>query len=268
MDQINQILKGFSFSEAESEVYIAALKLKKSSVSEIAQKAGMGRTAAYFHIQNLLKRNVLRQTKNKKKILISPVSPAELAERFEESVGHFKSWIPQLEVLSEIENEIPEIQMEESSIAFKKIYDEVIHMPAGSIFRVIEDRRGAEGELKLQTNDYWNHFFSQMAEKKIFTQAIFTVELLADVNKAITPENYAILKKRLWDIRTLPEAKLPIKSLVLLYNKKLSFLFPELSLTITVKHAALFALFDTLFETIFSFGQKVENPWEVPKKNF
>lgn len=262
MNNINDILKNFSFSEAESELYMAALKLKNATVSEIAEKAGMGRTVAYFHIKNLLKKKVLKQKKSGSKIVVCPVAPAELAERLQESVGNFKTLIPRLESLSTVENEIPQIEIMESNAAFEKIYDEVIHMPVGSSWKVIEDRRGAEAEMKLLNNEYWNKFFSQMTERKILTKAIFTSELLSDISKSVTPENYSILKKRRWDVHVIPEDLLPIKNFILLYNGKLSFMFPEISMTITINHAGLYYVIDTLFETIFSFTEKVENPWD------
>jgi hypothetical protein len=64
-------------------------------------------------------------------------------------------------------------------------------------------------------------------------------------------------------IRTLPEEKLPMKGLFVLYNDKISFLFPDIKLTITIKHGALFHLIDTMFETIFAFAEKVENTWDA-----
>jgi len=268
MENINNILKNFSFSEAEAEIYTATLKLKKAGISEIAQKAGMGRTAAYFHIKNLLEKKVLRETKKGNKMLIAPIAPTELAERLQNEVGDLKSLLPQLEALGKIDQEIPQIEIQESNTAFKKIYDEIIHLPIGSTFKIIEDRKGVEAELKLLDSNYWNFFFTQLAERKIITKAIFTKELFADINQSIVPENYALLQKRMWNIRALPEATLPIKNLVILYNDKLSFLFPEISLTITIKHSALFNLIDTLFETIFTFAEKIENPWgQTTKKN-
>jgi predicted DNA-binding transcriptional regulator len=261
MDKINKILQNFAFSQSESELYTAALKLEKASISEIAQKAGMGRTVAYFHIKNLIKRNIFKQVKTGKKIVISAISPTELAENLQERVGDFKTMIPQLEALGRIENEIPQIEIMESNAAFQKIYDEVVNMPVGSSWKVFEDRAGGEAEMKLLDNEYWNKFFSQMLERKIITKAIFSSELLSDINKSITPENYNILGCRLWNIRKLPEDKMPINGLVLLYNGKLSFLFPEVALTITIKHSALFHLLDTMFETIFSFAEIAENPW-------
>lgn len=262
MEKINQILKKFSFTDAESELYVAALKLKKAGISDIAKKAGMGRTVAYFHINNMVKRGVLRQVRKGKKIIISPIAPSELAQSLQGDIAGFKTMIPKLEALSKIESEIPEIEIQESKIGFQKIYDEIVHMPVDSIFKVIEDKHGAEAELKMLDNEHWNYFFSQIAEKRIITKAIFTDELLLDVKKSITPKNYDILKRRMWDIRTLPESALPIKNLLVLYNKKISFLFPEISLTITIKHAALFKLFDVLFETVFSFSKKIERPWD------
>src|SRR5665647_644070 len=135
MENINNILKNFTFSEAESELYAAALKLGKAGISEIAEKAGMGRTVAYFHIKNLLEKQVLRQIKKGNKMFISPIAPTELAERLQKEVSDFKSLVPQLEALGKIENEMPQIEIQESGVAFKKIYDEVTHMPAGSIFK-------------------------------------------------------------------------------------------------------------------------------------
>lgn len=262
MEQINDILKNFTFSEAESAIYTACLKLGKSGISEIAEKAGIGRTVAYFHIKSLLKKNVLTETKKGKKLLISPIAPAILAEKLQKEVSELKSLVPKLESLSEIENEMPQIEVMESNAAFQKIYDEVIHMPVGSSWKVIEDRQGAEAEMKLLNNKYWHRFFSQMAERKIMTKAIFTQELLSDIKNSITPENYNILGDRMWNIHTLPEASMPMKGLILLYNNKLSFLFPDVALTITIKHRALFQLLDALFETIFTFAGKAENPWK------
>ncbi|EKE25893.1 MAG: hypothetical protein ACD_5C00008G0004 [uncultured bacterium] len=264
MDKLNNILNNFSFSQAESELYLACLKLHKATVSEIAEKAGVGRTVAYFHIKNLIKRNILKQLKKNKKIIITPVSPSELAERLQEQVGDFKSLIPKLENLSVAENEIPQIEIEDSKTAFEKIYDEVINMPIGSMWKVLEDRRGAEAELKLLDNTYWANFFSQMATRKILTKAIFTKELLQDVNKSITPENYAMLKKRQWDVHTISEELLPIKNFIVMYNNKISFMFPEISMTITIRHAALYYIIDTMFETIFALTEKVEAPWGKP----
>jgi hypothetical protein len=262
MEKIYQILKNFSFSEVESQLYEASLKLGKASVSQIAQKAGMGRTAAYFHIKNLLLRNVLKQSKSGKKILITPIKPSELAERLQNEVGDFKTILPQLESLGKIESELPQIEIQESSVAFRKIYDEVIHMPSGSSWKVIEDQFGAQAELKLLDNEYWSYFFGQMNERKILTKAIFTKGLLSDVKKSVTPQNFDVLKGRKWDIRTIDEEKLPMKGLVVLYNKKLSFLLPDVALTITIKHAGIFHLVDMLFEGLFSFAEQAENPWE------
>lgn len=263
MEKINDILKNFTFSEAESELYTAALKLGKAGISEIAEKAGMGRTVAYFHIKNLLEKKVLKQIKKGNKMLISPISPTELAERLQNEVGAFKSLVPQLEAMSEIENEIPQISIEESNSAFLKIYDEISNMPIGSEFKVIEDQKGVEAELKLLDNKQWQNFFAQIAKRNILTKAIFTEELMVSAKKSLTPQNYNLVKKRMWNIRTLPESSLPIHNLIILYNHKISFLFPEISLTITIKHRELFKLIDTLFETVFMFAKNSSDPWGI-----
>jgi len=84
---------------------------------------------------------------------------------------------------------------------------------------------------------------------------------VAQINRAINKENYSIVQKRMWDIHVLPERKTSIKNLILLYNDKVSFLFPEISLTITIKHKTLFGINQHPFETIFGLAHKIDNPW-------
>jgi len=261
MQNLNDILKNFAFSEAEAELYAAALKLNKATVSQIAQKAGMGRTVAYFHIKNLIEKKIFQDIKRGRQILISPISPSALAEKLQHEVSGFKTLIPQLEVLDEIEKEIPHVDIQESYAGFQKIYDEISHLPAGSSFKVIDDVKGAEAELSMMGDKNLNDFIVQIIERKILTKGIFTEELFTQVSKTTNAENFSLMGKRMWDIHTLPEEKLSIKNLILLYNDKVSFLFPEISLTITIKHKALFGIIDTLFETIFGLAQKVDNPW-------
>ena len=261
MQNLNDILKNFAFSEAEAELYAAALKLNKATVSQIAQKAGMGRTVAYFHIKNLIEKKIFRDLKRGRQILIIPIPPAELAELLQKKVGDFKTLIPQMEALDTIEKEIPQIEIQESYAGFDKIYDEICHLPVGGLFKVIEDMKGGEAEMHMMGDKNFNTFLTQIYEKKILTRAIFTEELVAQINRAINKENYSIVQKRMWDIHVLPEEKLSIKNLILLYNDKVSFLFPEISLTITIKHKTLFGIINTLFETIFGLAHKVDNPW-------
>ena len=261
MQNLNDILKSFAFSEAEAELYAAALKLNKATISEIAQKAGMGRTVAYFHAKNMIAKKIFQDIKRGHQILIIPISPSELAEKMQKEVSNFKTIIPQLEVLDEIEKEIPQIEIQESGAGFDKIYDEICHMPNGSTFKVIEDLKGAETELRLMGDKGFNKFLVQIVERNILTKAIFTEELVAQINKSLTQENYSLVQKRMWDIHVLPEEKMGIKNLILIYNNKTSFLFPEISLTITIRHKTLTFLINTLFETIFGLAHKVDNPW-------
>lgn len=266
MKKTSEILNHFSFSEIESEIYMAALALNQASVSDLAKRVGMGRTAAYFHIKNLIEKKVLQEKRVGNRIVVTAIPPSDLVHRLEEHVGDLKSLVPQLEALGQIENDLPQIEVSESNAAFEKIYDEVAHMPTGSYLKVIEDRSGAKTELRMLESDFWERFFSRMIKQRIVTKAVFTTELLLDLKQSVTPENYRIFGKRLWDIRVIPEEKMPMKGLVLIYGQKISFLFPETALTITIRHAALFHLIDTMFETIFAFGERVESPWKMDRR--
>jgi sugar-specific transcriptional regulator TrmB len=261
MQKVNQILENFSFSEPEAKIYTSALRLGKTSVSEVAQKSEMGRTAAYFHIKNLIEKGILNKSQKGKKAFITAIKPFDLAEKFQKNLGNFKTLIPQLEALNKVEEEIPQIEVLESKTGFHKVYDEITSMPQNSEFKVIESKKAVGAELTALSDKSWEDFFEQIVNKKLLTKAIFTREMLENVNQSMTPKNYKIVKKRMWNIRTLSEEQIPLKNLVMLYNNKCAFLFPETSLVITIKHKGIYDILDTLFETVFSFSEKIIDPW-------
>ena len=261
MQQPISLLQKFSFSEPESKIYLSCLKLKKATVSEIAKKTEIGRTNAYFHIKNLVEKNILKESKKGTKIYISPTKPSDLAEELQKNVSVFKELVPQLESLNKAEQEIPQIEILESKKGFYKIYDEITDMPKDSEFKVIENKKTAQAELTLIPNEQWKKFFTKIVEKNILTNALFTKEMLEDIEKNITPQNYELISKRLWRIHSLPEKSLPVNNLILIYSDKVAFLTPDNMLAIIIKHKSVTNILSALFDTIFNLTEPAKAPW-------
>ena len=251
------ILRHFSFTQDQAEVYLAILSLEKPGVTDIARKIDKNRTAVYFHIKHLLEKNVIKEARKGRRLRFIAVSPAELAEMFEQSLTDFKSLIPQLESLQRIEREYPIIEVLESKKGYYKIYDEISSMSKGSTFRIIEGKKALRNELVLLTEYEWKTFFERAQKRGIETKGIFTEESLHMPRQLLSKELFNLAMQRIWHMRTLPESLLPFDQLILIYRDKIAFLFPDVKLTVTIQQNEIASLLRAVFDSLYHFATPI-----------
>lgn len=261
MAKINEILGAFSLSDVESKIYLSALGLEKPAVAQIAKKIGMNRTAVYHHIEHLMQKGFLRQTRKGSVVQLVAVPPAEVAERFDHLATDFKSLVPQLESLQKISRETPVIEIKESRRGYWEIYDELSSLPEGATFRVLEGSTAMKKELHLLTESELSKFYNKVVERKIITRAIFTTEAINFVYSELSAANLGNIRKRIWQLKTLPESSLPFTQLMFVYGDKTAFMFPESSLVMTIKHKDIAEAMLAMFEGLYNFAKPIEKPW-------
>ncbi|MDD5340885.1 MAG: helix-turn-helix domain-containing protein [Patescibacteria group bacterium] len=77
-NQMEKLKKVFSLNNYEAKLYWAALNFESASLSDLAKGAGIPRTAAYRHVQNLVDKGFLLIFKLKKRKLYQALSPKQL----------------------------------------------------------------------------------------------------------------------------------------------------------------------------------------------
>ncbi|MDD5672344.1 MAG: helix-turn-helix domain-containing protein [Candidatus Omnitrophica bacterium] len=262
MAKINEILGAFSLSDVESRIYLSALGMEKPAVAQIAKKINMNRTATYHHINHLLEKGFLKQTRKGRVVQLVAVPPSEVAERFDRLSTDFRSLVPQLESLKKISRETPVIEIKESRQGYAEVYEELSSLPEGAMFRVLEGAAAMKKELHLLTEKELNKFYNRVVERKIVTRAIFTSESINFVYSELSPSNLDILKKRIWQLKTISESQLPFGQLMFVYGEKIAFMFPESSLVMTIKHKGIADAMAAMFEGLNSFAKPIERLWE------
>ncbi len=255
MPNITEILSFFSLSDIESKIYLAVLAMEKPVVAQIAKKVGLNRTAAYHHINGLLEKGFLKQTRKGKVVTLVATKPNELAEKFDRLTTDFKSLVPQLESLQKISSETPLIEITESKQGYRKLYDELSSLPEGSTFRVIEGEESMLKEIKIQSDMELNAFFSRLNQRRIITRALFTNESLDVILKGMTKKNIEVFKKRNWELRILPASQLSFQQLIFLYQDKTVFVFPNVSLVMRIQHKDIADTVRALFEGLYGFAK-------------
>lgn len=253
------LLTQFGLSEQEAEMYLIAIAAGPTPVSIIAKKSSKTRTAAYFHITNLLEKGILKESRVKGKRLIIALPPQELADRFDRLTTDFKSIIPQLDALNRVESQTPVIRITESTKGFYEIYDTISSLPVGSSFRVFEGSVAMKAEFEMGDDDQWQTFFSRIVEREIATKALFTTEAMSIPVKKLSTENLALFQKRIWDRRFISETVVPFKDMFLIYGNNVAFVFPQLKLVMTIQHEAIANALMGIFDGLFSFASKTNS---------
>ncbi len=261
MVRTNEILQHFSFTEQETELYLAILALGRPSVTDLAKKVGKNRAAVYFHLKHLLEKGAVKEAREGRRFRFVAVPPADLAATFDRWTTEFKSLVPSLEALHRAEQEVPLIEVTDSKRGYLKVYDEVSSLPVGSTFRAMEGVAAIKGELGLLTDEEWGTFFSRIIERKIVTHLLLTDEAMAEPSQSLSPENMMLVRQRTWDLRHLPESLLPVNALTILYGNKVAFMLPDAKLVVTIAHKSIVAALTATFDALFSFAPKREPAW-------
>ncbi|MBI4599738.1 hypothetical protein HY732_02345 [Candidatus Uhrbacteria bacterium] len=258
MEHVKTILQKFGFSEIESTIYLAALSLADPGASDIAKKIGKNRTATYFHIKNLVRKGLLKETRRGKKLRFIPLPPSDLASSMSSVAADLRRIVPRLESLEKIERQTPVVEITESKEGFYKIYEEVSAQEPGSLFRVIEGKKAIGAEFLLLSEEELGAFFRKNADRHIVAKAIFTEESISVPKKMLSKRNFEVLTARDWSMRTLPKEILPFQQLLFIYGDKIAFLFPDTNLVVTITHRNIAESLAALFDGLHAFARPAE----------
>lgn len=266
MENTRELLEHFSLTPQQAELYLLLLKQGPSKITELATTQKKNRAAIAFHLHLLLEQGFVKETRVGRRTEYIAVPPKHLADLFERWAIDFKSAVPELETMRRADQQRPLIEVIESTVGMKRIYDEISVMPLKSEFLVLEGKKALSGELRLLSQKEWTTFFKRIADRKILTRAIFTRESIELPVKGLSLENKRLLQSRLWDLRSLPESSMPLEHLVMIYGNKAAFFLPEMKLLFTLEHVGIVGILKAMFETIRRFAKPVDGGWNT--KNF
>ena len=262
MPQPKETLSHFNLSAQEVDVYLALLSLGKTRISSLAKKINKNRAGVYFHVKNLLEKGIIKETRAGKTLQYVAVPPKDLGEKFEHWMSDYKSLVPWLESLKKVDTETPVIEVYDSKQGYFRVYEEISFGPVGSMFRVLEGKEALDEEFSLLSQEQWNVFFTRVAERKIETKALFTLESAVVPEKKLTKKNQLAIANRIWHLRLVPEALLPFQQLLFVYGDKIAFMFPRISLVVAIKHRAISEALAVMFDGLYQLGKPVAHGWK------
>lgn len=121
-------LASIGLSEQETAVYVATLELGEATVQEIARKSGVKRTSIYNFIDKLKDRQILFETKKKKRHVFSAAHPKHLLEMERLRLHELESTMPQLLAIHNLSTRKPRVTFYEGVEGIKEIYGDMLEV--------------------------------------------------------------------------------------------------------------------------------------------
>lgn len=208
-------LTALGLSEKQARIYVAALKLGKGSVDEIANKAEFGRTAVYPHLEEMLALGLISTLTEGKKTLYIAEDPGNLKnlitqKRKEADTAEsvLTDLLPDLTATHNRHESKPIVRYFSGKPGIISMRNEVLKMQDKELCIVT----AYDKFLKLFPDPKERAYFSeQRAKKKIKTRVLYSVKKSMDV-----------VTRPLSEIRQIDEKQFPFDFDIYLFDKKIA----------------------------------------------
>lgn len=243
---MKEILKQLNFSGKEIDVYLAALKLGKGSITELSKKAGIKRPTVYVILEKLKESGLVSFSVQKKKKVFSIEKPEKLLkmielekEKTEEKEKELKKVLPKLKSLTKKDTLVPIIKYYEGKEGIWNILEDMVEskqdnciIASGKVFDIFGLGRMMKKIVERR--------------KQIKTK----LYIISDHH----PEEIKLYKRketRFREYRFLPET-INLDSLVFIYADKIALIFLKEPISgIIIENKELFLVFKFMFDSLW-----------------
>lgn len=242
----SKILEDIGLSKNEIKVYVALLKIGKTTSLKLINETGIQVSALYYCLDNLIKKGLASYSMiaNKKNFQATP--PEQLINLIEMKKQKLQEIIPELESMQKETKEEIQANTYEGYKGVRAIYDRILQvLKKGDIYYVIGARQIGD-DTDETANIFLNNFHKQRDKSKINVKIIFNKDVKEEVEKA--SKNFKFMDSRFSDIKT--------NSFILIYdNRVINFLF-------TKKRIAIETISKDVYDSYLQFFNEM---WKTAK---
>ena len=242
---MRQILKQLNFSNKETDVYLAALKLGKGSITELAKKANIKRPTAYVVLEKLKEMGLVSLSKKKGKQIFIAENPEKLLKAVEEEKEKIiekeekiKEALPKFKALRKKDTTVPLIKYYEGKEGVWNIVNDLIEtnqdswiIATGKIYDALGSKR----------------FMKDVTQKR--RQSGTKVYIIADHH----PENIKAYQANEYfrEYHFMP-GTMDLNATVYVYDDKVALIFFKEPLSgVIIENKELFLVFKFMFDSLW-----------------
>jgi len=210
---LQELINNFYLTEKEAKVYLAALKLGRSRVSDIARKAELNRITAYEILKRLVQMGIAHSAAYGGIQTFTVISPEMLIQKMESRLKMAQKALPQLALLNRANSGKPAITSFEGIEGIRSIYEDTLSCKEKIIYNVAnpDNLINAIGE----------DFFVQYVKKRVRRKIVVKV-LIPETNQN---KKYAKEKREAKrEVKFFNQKLYDIPNEILIYDNKIAML--------------------------------------------
>ena len=242
---LNQLLTRFGLNKKEASLYLAALSLGESGMSDLAHKAKLNRSTAYLIFKSLEERGLMGTFQNRRGARFVATRPQSVIDQAKERIEQLEDALPQLDALLPKQNQAPKVSYYQGKEGYYIAGQDSLNYH-GSIVRHI----GSLTEIHRVIGSEYDidYYIPERIKRKITINCLYFVKDMKD--SGIT----ANAPEELREVRYLPE-KFHFNTSSLIYGNKVAYFSnAEELITVIVESEELAQAerkkFDLIWETV------------------
>jgi len=235
-------LQSAGLTEIEAKIYLASLELGQTSVSRIANKAGVKRTTVYLSIENLIQKGLISALKRGGKSQYYAEDPRNLERMMSEKKERISKLMPKLLALTNLIDRKPEIRYFEGENGIKEVLKDSLEYPKQEICMMYSES---------YIEDFDATFFSDYYTPERISRKIFS--------RAILPNTDQMRRHISQNARELRQTKLiaptlfNIKIEIMIYGEqKVSIISYKEKFALIIESPQIYESLKSIFETIWA----------------
>lgn len=212
MENILEKLKSLEIEGKEAEIYLAALKMQKATVIELAQATNIKRTTVYHCLDALIGKGlVMKTSKDDHNYYVSEDPVVSLNSLLEAKKAAISSLLPDLKNLSGTGMYHPEIKVYRQTAGLRKIFEDVLESKEKIGRYYLSDFNLEE----ILGSDYVDHFVQRRIAAGIKSKSLRSFKYKPEREKDTTHA------KQLREVKFIPENVI-IKPYMAIYDNKVA----------------------------------------------
>jgi sugar-specific transcriptional regulator TrmB len=237
-----KILEEIGLSKNEIEVYLALLKLGKTTSWKLTAETGIQVSALYYCLDNLIKKGLVSYVIIANKKHFQAASPEQLVQLVDNRKKQLEIMLPELKAYQRESEERIQTNVYEGYKGFKGIYDRLLRvMKKGETYYVFGARQIGD-KTNENVNLMLTSFHKQRDKQGIKVKIIFNKDVEKEVKK-VTKE-FKQMDLRFSEIKT--------NSFVLIYdNRIVNFLYTDKLIAIETISTDVYNSYKHFFEEMW-----------------
>jgi len=237
-----KILEEIGLSKNEIKVYLALLKLGKTTSWKLTTETGIQVSALYYCLDNLIKKGLASYSMIANKKHFQAASPEQLIQLVDNRKKQLETILPELRAIQKMEEERIQTNIYEGYKGFKGIYDRLLRvMQKGDTYYVFGARHIGD-KMNKNTNLMLTSFHKQRDKQGIKTKIIFNKDVEKEVKKVAG--EFKHMDYKFSDIKT--------NSFVLIYdNRIVNFLYTNRLIAIETISKDVYESYKNFFEEMW-----------------